>query len=407
MQGKVRVAPGSVKGEAVAVIDHGKYPDAPVFRYFVLSLVLFVWSAATVRAAVLPEDRTDVMGHYYRGGGLIVSGPAILARKGFDDKVSFSLTRYVDVISSASIDVVTTASKYSEKREETGVAMDYLYQDTLMNINYSVSDENDYSANTYGLGLAQEFFGGMTTLSMSYGRGADTVTKTTDLSFSESVDRDQYSFGITQVLTKHLLLTTSYEFISDIGFLNNPYRVVRIDAVGDRQNIGVQAEVYPNTRRSHAASVGVMQYLEKPARSSVRFNYRYFGDTWGIKADTFEAGYSLYLQSRKWLLDFRYRYYDQSKADFYQDFFAAPLTYMARDKELSTFTSQSIGGQASYSFLNNEHKMLGLVKGTINLSGEYLRFDYQNFSDLRTGSTYLQPYQFDAGVLELFVSLWY
>ena len=399
---------GLVRGEAVAVTDHGKYPDAPVSRCFVLLLVLFTLLAATVRAAVLPEDRTDVMGHYYTGGGVRTSGPAVLVRQSAADKVSLSLAHYVDSISGASIDVVTTASPYMERRQETGITMDYLYQDTLMNVNYVVSEEDDYSARTYGLGLVQEFFGGVTALSVSYSRGADIVGKSTDLSFSESIDRDQYRLGITQALTKHMLLTARYEFISDIGFLNNPYRVVRIDTVGDRQNIGVQAEAYPNTRQSHAASVGVMQYLEKPVRSSLRFNYRYFWDTWGIKADTYEIGYSQYLKSGKWLLDFHYRYYDQSKAIFYQDFFSVPLIYMARDKELSTFTSYATGMQVSYSFLDDEHRFTGLDKGTINLSFEYIRFDYENFTDLRVGeSTYLELYKFDARVIGAFVSLWY
>ena len=39
-------------------------------------------------AAILPEDRTDVMYHVYDGGGLEVSGPSILVRKGIKDKVS-------------------------------------------------------------------------------------------------------------------------------------------------------------------------------------------------------------------------------------------------------------------------------------------------------------------------------
>lgn len=377
-----------------------------LFRILSIIFLETLFVSANIQAAVLPEDRSDIMGHYYDGGEIQISGPAVLIRKGIADKASFALTHYVDSISSASIDVVTTASPYSEERNETGLGMDYLYQDTLMNLNYSVSKESDYDANTYGLGLAQEFFGGMTTLNMGYLRGSDTVGKSNDSSFRKDVKRDQYSIGMAQILTKHLLFSSSYEFISDIGFLNNPYRVVRIDRIGDRQNIEQTAEVYPNTRRSHAVSFGLMKYIESKHNSAVRVNTRYFWDTWGISASNVEFGFSHYFGSRRWLMDYFVRVYSQSKADFYQDFFSSPLTYMARDKELSTFDSQSTGAQVSYHFLRDKWKFLD--KGSVNLAVEFMKFDYENFSDLRVNEgTYLEPYEFDAQVYEFFISLWY
>ena len=75
-------------------------------------------------AAVLPEDRVDAMYHSYDGGGLEVTGPSYLVRKGFKDKVSAWTNYYVASISSASIDVVTTASPYSEQRDEISVGVD-------------------------------------------------------------------------------------------------------------------------------------------------------------------------------------------------------------------------------------------------------------------------------------------
>jgi hypothetical protein len=73
-------------------------------------------------AAILPEDRADVMYHGYDGGGLEVDGPSVLVRKGFNDKVSVWGNYYVDMISSASIDVVATASPYEETVTSTAAA---------------------------------------------------------------------------------------------------------------------------------------------------------------------------------------------------------------------------------------------------------------------------------------------
>ena len=48
-------------------------------------------------------------------------GPALLVRKSMLDKVSLAGTYYVDAVSNASIDVVTTASQYHETRHEFGL----------------------------------------------------------------------------------------------------------------------------------------------------------------------------------------------------------------------------------------------------------------------------------------------
>ena len=75
-------------------------------------------SVGAAYAAVLPEDRSDIMYHGYEGGGLEVTGPSVLVRKSVKDKVSVWANYYVDTITSASIDVVATASEYTEERTE-------------------------------------------------------------------------------------------------------------------------------------------------------------------------------------------------------------------------------------------------------------------------------------------------
>ena len=69
-------------------------------------------------ATVLPEDRADIMYHRYDGGGVEVDGPSILVRKSVGESFSLSANYYVDSISSASVDVVSTASPYTEERTE-------------------------------------------------------------------------------------------------------------------------------------------------------------------------------------------------------------------------------------------------------------------------------------------------
>ena len=81
---------------------------------------------AAAGAGVLPEDRADLMYHYYDGGGVTIDGPSLLVRKKFAEKYAVSASYYMDMVSSASIDVVTTASPYSEERTQYGVGFEYL-----------------------------------------------------------------------------------------------------------------------------------------------------------------------------------------------------------------------------------------------------------------------------------------
>jgi len=357
-------------------------------------------SAATLSGgwlwgAVLPEDRAEVMYHYYEGDDVRVSGPAVEVRKGFAQSVSLHAGYYADTISGASVDVVTTASPYRERRDEESVGVDYLHGDSLISLSYTRSDENDHDADTVDLSVAQEMFGGMSTVTLGYTRGYETVGKV-DTDFSEDVDRFQYRLGLSQVLTKRLLVDLSYELITDRGFLNNPYRKVRL-----RQGSVVtfsESERYPATHTSHTVALTARRYWEPGIAGSI--GYRYYRDTWGVDAHTVELDYSQYL-GKRWLLDLDYRYYTQTSATFYRDLFDAPLNFMARDKELATFSSHTVGGRITYTFL--DHPWRFLDRGTANLAYEYTHFNYDDFTDVRTGDLF----DFGANVVQLYLSVWY
>ncbi len=348
-------------------------------------------AAASLSAATLPEDRAEVMYHSYDGGGVQVDGPAMEARHRIGSQVSAKASYYVDSISAASIDVVTTASPYSEQRTEYGLGFDWLYGDALMNVGYSNSDESDYQSDTYALGLSQNVFGGMTTVSMGYAHGDDVVERV-DTDFRDTVDRDQFQLGLSQVLTPTLMASVDYEAITEDGFLNNPYRSARI--------LGAQVpERYPRTRTSHAVSVGAMKSLND-RKSAVSASYRFFDDTWDITAHTAEAGYSRYVGGR-WIVDLKYRFYTQDAASFYSDNFDQEYRYMARDKELSTFDSHAVTARLTWNLFDGRNS--GVTKGNLGLSWEYLYFEYEDFTDIRTG----ERYDFDSQVLQLYFSAWY
>ncbi|MEP6875805.1 MAG: hypothetical protein ABI887_15705, partial [Burkholderiales bacterium] len=117
-------------------------------------------AAGGARALDLPADSAEALIHSYNGGGVTANGPALLVRKSIADKVSLSASYYVDSISNASIDVVTTASPYKERRNEYSFGADYVYRDSQIIFGINRSKEPDYTANRYSLDISQETFGG-------------------------------------------------------------------------------------------------------------------------------------------------------------------------------------------------------------------------------------------------------
>ena len=358
-------------------------------------------------AAVLPEDRADVLYHRYNGGGVTVDGPSVLVRVGDEKSVSAWGNFYADSVSSASVDVVTQGSPYDESRRELSVGVDYLHENTMMDLSYTNSDEDDYMANSGHFSINQTMFGDLTTVTLGYSYARDTVKQNEEPDFEEHVTRQNYRLGLSQVLTKNLLIDLAYEAITDEGFLNNPYRSVRYVDPTVPRGYSFQPEKYPNTRTSNAVSTNMMYYL--PYRASLRGQYRFYTDTWGINANTVEVGYTHPL-SVGWTFDVKYRYYKQSKADFYSDLFPREnaTNFRGRDKELSTFADHTIGVGVSYDFVRDGWRFID--KGSLTLKYDRIFFDYSDYRDIRQQTAIAggEPlYDFTANVWQAFVSIWY
>jgi hypothetical protein len=375
-----------------------------------IGILLLIVVAALVRSAVggvLPEDRVDVLLHSFDGGGITIQGPSLLVRKQFAQKFSVSANYYIDKVQSASIDVITTASPYTEERKQWSVGLDYLHDRWMLNVGVIDSEEPDYSSKTFSFGVSQDLFGDLTTVSLGYSLGNNEVRRRGDPTFREPMQTQSYRLGISQILTKNLLMGFSFETISDEGFLNNPYRQIRYVDPSSPQGYSYEREVYPRTRTSDAASLRLRYYL--PWRAAIYGEYRAYSDTWQIKASTYEIGYTH--PHKGWLFDGMLRLYDQPHgASFYSDLFpySNSQNFMARHKELSIFTSTDVRLQASYDIIKGGWKFLD--KGTLNIVYDHMLFDYQNFRDLRvTGMTPgTEPlYNFDADVLQVFVSFWF
>jgi hypothetical protein len=380
-------------------------------------------------AAVLPDERVDVLYHGYDGGGVQVDGPSILVRKNIGASVSVAANYYVDMVSSASIDVVTNghqgvdletgASQYSEERKEASLSGQYIIDRSTIKLGYVSSEENDYDATTYSFGIDQSFFGDLTTIGMGVSFGDDVVGQnnangSTNPDYKRDLQRRKYSINASQIVTKNLLASISLDTATDqcinlsedLSCLNNPYRQYRFL---NGTSYDWRFEKYPHTRNSDALGVRAIYYL--PYRASIRAEARQFSDNWGIDADNFELRY-LHPYRDQWLFEVKYRIYQQSGADFYADLFPYinAQNYLARDKELSPFSSNTFGLGVTYKI------PVGIVpwfdKSTANFYWDRFDIDYEDFRDLRVSPEEYAPgeeplYSLQANVFRVYVSFWF
>jgi hypothetical protein len=382
-----------------------------------LALALLSFCGLNAVAAVLPEDRADLLYHRYDGGGVTIDGPSVLVRKKFGEKLGVSANYYMDMVSSASIDVqlISGASRYEEEREQMSLSLDYLRGKSTYSLGVINSEESDYEANTSFFSISQDMFGDLTTVTLSFKRGWNDIFRNTqvagvsqrDPTFAAQSDARGYGLGVSQVLTRNAVLNINYEVITDEGFLNSPYRQIRFLDSGSGRGFSLDDEIYPRTHTSNAVS-GRLKYF-MPWRAAIDGQYRFFTDTWGIQAHTVKLGYTHPMKQR-WIFDGSVRFYKQDAADFYSDLFprANFQNFMARDKELSTFQSYTIGFGATYEF--NVARLPWMQKSSLNLRYDHLFIDYDDFRDATV--TGLAPgteplYELNADVVQLFLSVWF
>ena len=188
--------------------------------------------------------------------------------------------------------------------------------------------------------------------------------------------------------------------------MNNPYRSVRYLDPSAPIGYSYQAEAYPHTHVSNATAVRSMYYL--PYRASAMAELRYFSDTWGVGAWNVDVGYTQPLPNGI-TFDVHYRYYAQTAADFYSDLFPRQSfqNFLARDKELATFNSNTVGVGISYDF--GPTLLPFFKRGQVSLATDFLFLQYDDFRDTRkTLPPGTEPeYQLETTVIRAFLSLWY
>lgn len=297
--------------------------------------------------AVLPiskalEIQTNWVVDTYSGATPVLTMPDSVAQtttgasgiKGVDGSVVVTTDK-------KAVQVMTGAST-RETRYGVDLGFSYIVDNLTFHAAGSRSEEPDYLSYAYNAGIDWDFNQKFNTLSFNFGQIYDRVEPTTRPLKEDKTDH-HFQVGFSQIVSKKSLMQLSANYTHSSGYLSNPYKKVFIQGLSAEsglQNAGFTNVFYenrPDKREQWSVSLGYIQYFSA-LDSALHLDYRYFTDSWDISSHTFEVAYHQPL-AKGWVLIPRLRYYSQTEASFYQNFYAAPQSdnYYSSDYRLAGF----------------------------------------------------------------------
>lgn len=290
-----------------------------------------------------------------------VISPRLRARAPLGEATNLDFVYSVDIWTSASIDVVASASEaVTEQRDEIDVGIDHAFPDLTLSAGYRYSHEPDYLSNGGHVGASLDLADKSTTLAAGLSFSIDDVGRAGDPGFSRASNTFGAQASITQVIDPNTLVQALYDITRIGGYQSSPYR--RIGVGGDGLCRGRASwcveERNPDERIRQAWAVRIRRALGE--HHSAGGGYRFYADSWGIRSHTFQAGLT-WVPDHSNTLALEYRGYVQSSADHYRARYtseAALQGYITSDKELSALSSQRVMLNAEHAFVLDAHTVL-------------------------------------------------
>ena len=189
--------------------------------------------------------------------------------------------------------------------------------------------------------------------------------------------RNSYAlgFGVSQILSKRAQGSLSLDLVQQEGLLSTPFqRVYFADKddiiVGNGFQFADDIERLPSTRFKIAVGGRLNYYLNEVF--VLRSYLRYYKDNWGITSYTASLEAPIKIGDMFTLYP-SYRYYNQTKADYFYKANQALSTdeFYTSDYDLSRFSANQFGFGVSYTDILTKVNLLGFGIKSINIKGSY------------------------------------
>ena len=282
--------------------------------------------------------------------------PVISARKDLGDEEAVSFKLVIDSLTGASATGAVPSTQVQTFTRPSGngtydvspndTPLDDTFKDTR--IGYSMNWEKPIDRNNrrnYGFNVSHEY--DFTSVSVNALWQHDANQKNTTYSYGVNFEYDEIDpvgdvpdeltsmddqlkgsssdtrhivdllFGVTQVIDRSSLFQINLSLSESDGYMNDPYKLVSVVDSSSGEPIDQLFENRPGSR-SRQSLYG--KYKKTLSNDDIfTASYRYMTDDWGVDSNTFDFTYRLKF-SHGYYLQPRFRYYDQSEADFYTYF---------------------------------------------------------------------------------------
>jgi hypothetical protein len=287
-----------------------------------------------------------------------------------DTGTSLEATYTEDIVSSASVDVRSTASpRIQDVRQEEDASVAQVLGTTTLAGAFIHASERDYDSFGGSLGVETELFQRNTTLALRGGYTYNLVGKADDPGWKAPFTSLSLDAAWTQTFTPTTIGQLAATWEHQSGFLASPYRRV---SVANGQY--VLPEATPPVRDRIAAAVGFKQYL---GIGALHLEYRFYFDTFFIFSHTPEIRYTFDLGPVN--IRLRYRFYVQTAAFFYKAHYDSLVAYLSADREMSPFSSHLFGVKLDWS----PPRLFKRAQLKFDLKVEGMYFSYSDFPALK------------------------
>jgi hypothetical protein len=232
---------------------------------------------------------------------------------------SLSASYLVDIVSAASADIVSTASRrWQETRQAGTISGMYKPHDFGVGVGGSISSEPDYLSYGFYATVVKDFDEKNWTLDFGYGYSHDTAGRcgadgacTPFAVFSRDLQRGSFNGGISWVVDRASLASVTADLIIENGDQSKPYRYIpmfapdvasqvpngaSIDAVNAHRLPERPLEQLPLERHRFALTG---RYAHRYESSTLRLEERVYSDDWGLLASSTDA---------RWIFDLGKRF---------------------------------------------------------------------------------------------------
>lgn len=238
-----------------------------------------------------------------------------------------------DAVSGASPRLWTKgAASMRDKREAVNLSVTRYFEHDTFTVGANYSDENDYKSQ--GLALLGTHSSEDKNTTFNYGVGL-TRDHITSLGLDESKRKTDWVLGVTQVLTPKDIIQLTLTDAAGRGYFSDPYKV---------------SDQRPESRYQNTLLFRWNHFISA-TDATLRFSYRYYTDSWQVKAHTLGLEYVQPIGDG-WVFTPAVRVHDQSAAEFYLNpaDFPSSAHYKSLDQRLSAFGARTFGLKIAKTF---------------------------------------------------------